>query len=251
MRMTKVKELSLHDLAENVYRLTSTTLAAADASGNEEHLERETELSLRSEYHIIGFLHLPYQFEYARRDDNKRMAVADGVHGEVVEEYEPPKSFSAGNAQSNVEYAKGQSANYTKLMARDEGRPIDEYVVIVWDGTQIAFGTTASHAAQWERLVPFGARQAARLLTLLSTQGSPLVQEVRLLRTMIGPKSEIGAQLIPALFEAVNAADIDGAVGQTKLISCLKSGADCLCESWVFLPVDFMLAGLMEWNLGC
>ena len=173
MRMTKVKELSLHELAKNVYRLTSTTLAAADASGNEDNLEREAELSLRSECHIVGFLHLPYQFENAQRDDNKRIAVADCVHGDVVEEYEPPKLFSAGNTQSKVEYATGQSLNYTKLMARDEGRPIGEYVVIVWDGTQIAFGTTASHAAQCERLVPFDARQAARLRIPTGPRSTP------------------------------------------------------------------------------
>ena len=65
-----------------------------------------------------------------------------------------------------------------------------------------AFGAADGVTAKWESLVAFDDRQATRLLTLLHTQGYPFVHP-GLLRTMVGPESQIGAALIPALFEAV------------------------------------------------
>ena len=67
-----------------------------------------------------------------------------------------------------------------------------DYVLVVWDGTHIAFGGTDGVKPNWEQLVAFDARQAERLLTLLRIQGYPLVHP-GLLSAMVGPESQSGS----------------------------------------------------------
>ena len=219
--MHKAREVSLQEMAEGAKRLASTALSAADASGNEANLRHELELSLRRECLTLGIPYIPYQLEYALRGGRKHTAFADVVHGGVIIEYEPPRSFSAGRAKANVQHAKDQVEDYAARMAQDEGRPIEDYALVIWDGTHIAFGTTDGLTPTWEPLVAFDVRQGVRLLTLLRTQGYPLVHP-GLLRAMVGPESEIGSSLIPALFSAVVAATIDDSAGQTKTTLLFK-----------------------------
>ena len=168
--MNKAREVSSHEMAESAQRLTSTALSAADASGNEANLRHELELSLRSECLTLGIPYIPYQLEYALRGGRKHTAFADVVHGGVIIEYEPPKSFSAGRAKANIQHAKEQVEDYAARMAQDEGRPIEDYVLAIWDGTHIAFGTTDGATAKWEPLVAFDVRQGARSQTLITSR---------------------------------------------------------------------------------
>ena len=55
---------------------------------------------MRSECQTLGIPYIPYQLEYALRGGRKHTAFADVVHGGVIIEYEPPKSFSAGRAKN-------------------------------------------------------------------------------------------------------------------------------------------------------
>lgn len=219
--MPETRVSSLRGTTESAQRLASGTLIAADAAGNEANLRHEVELLLRQECRALGIPYVPYQFERALRGDYRHVAFADVVHGGVIIEYEPPKSFSAGRSQAVLQHAKNQAEEYAARMAHDEGRPIEEYVLIVWDGTHIAFGAADGVTARWESLVAFDNRQATRLLTLLHTQGYPFVHP-GLLRTMVGPESQIGAALIPALFEAVVAAAANGITGQSKTTLLFK-----------------------------
>ena len=219
--MSRVVEVPLREMAESAQRLASVANSAADASGNEANLRHELELSLRSECRTLGFPYVPYQLEYPLRGNQEHTAFADVVHGGVIIEYESPKSFAAGRAKATLDHAKDQAQGYAERMAQDEGRPIEDYILVVWDGTHIAFGAAGAVKPEWDKLVAFDYRAAARLLTLLGTQGYPLVHP-GLLRSMVGPESQIGSELIPALFSAVVAATTDGSVGQTKTTLLFK-----------------------------
>lgn len=234
--MHKAREASSQEMAESAQRLISAALFAADGSGNEANLRHELELSLRTECQALGIPYIPYQLEYGLHGGRRHMAFADVVHGGVIIEYEAPKSFSAGRAKANVQHAKEQVEGYAARMAQDEGRPIEDYVLVIWDGTHIAFGTMDGATAQWERLTAFGVRQGEHLLTLLRAQGYPLVHP-GLLRSMVGPESEVGAALIPALFSAVVAASTDDSAGQTKTTLLYKEWKRLFGQA-VGIPTD-------------
>ena len=242
--MPEPRKLSLRETTESARRLASGTLAAADGAGNEANLRHEVELLLRQACQALGIPYVPYQFERALRGDHRHVAFADVVHGGIIIEYEPPKSFSGGRSQAGLQHAKNQAADYAARMACDEGRSIEEYVLIVWDGTHIAFGTTDGATPSWEPLVAFDDKQASRLLTLLHTQGYPLVHP-GLLRTMVGPESQIGAALIPRLFEAVAAAAADGMTGQSKTTLLFKEWSRLFGQA-VGIPTDRLKDFLMR-----
>ena len=63
--------------------------------------------------------------------------------------------------------------------------------------------------SNWERILPFDATVAERLLVLLREQGQRLRASVEC-GIGVGPDSEIGAALIPELFRAVCAAAAPG-----------------------------------------
>ena len=242
--MPEVRVSSLQGTKESARRLASGTLVAADAAGNEANLRHEVELLLRQECRALGIPYVPYQFERALRGDHRHMAFADVVHGGVIIEYEPPKSFSAGRSRAVLQHAKSQAEEYAARMAHDEGRPIEEYVLIVWDGTHIAFGAADGVTARWESLVAFDDRQATRLLMLLHTQGYPFVHP-GLLRTMVGPESQTGAALIPHLFDAVVAAAADGITEQSKTTLLFKEWSRLFGQA-VGIPTDRLKEFLMR-----
>lgn len=64
---------------------------------------------------------------------------ADVAHGAVVIEYEPTKSFS-GRAGAKAIHARQQAEEYGVLIAAEEGRALQEYVLVAWDGAHITFG---------------------------------------------------------------------------------------------------------------
>ncbi len=213
--------VSFPQMMEPAQRLTTQVLSVAPVCSNEANLRHEMELLLRQECQALHIPYAPYQLERPLHGHQTQAVYADVVHGGVIIEYEAPCSFSAGSAQAKVRHAQEQAEGYAERMAQEEGRSIDEYRLVVWDGTHIAFGTLTGPNPHWEPLVPFGALQAAKLLSLLQEQGRPLVHP-GLLRSWVGPESEIGAALIPVLFCALVQASAPAAAGHSKTALLFK-----------------------------
>jgi Putative RNA methylase family UPF0020 len=197
-------------------RLVSATAEATASSTNEANLRHAIEAALERECAVLGIVWTPYQLERALRNETGQVGFADVVHGAVIIEYEPPASFG-GREGAALSHAKFQAVEYASRMAREEGRPISDYVLVAWDGAHICFGETDGGVAHWERLERFGLENAERLLRLLRDQGMPLVHPA-ILKAIVGPDSPVGGSLIPGLFRAIVAATRPdrGERGQTK-----------------------------------
>ena len=188
-------------LREAAERLAHSVAVATANSPNEDTLRHELENSLEQECRQLQVLWTPYQLERSLRNHEGRIGFVDVVHGAVIIEYEPPRSFQ-GRSGPRLDHAKEQAQEYAQRMAIQEGRPITEYILVAWDGAHLALGHTSGRDSNWERLDPFSIDVAERLLRLLKDQGQPLVHPP-LLRQYVGPESEVGAQLLPQLFQAV------------------------------------------------
>lgn len=187
-------------------RLLTSVAEATAAAGNETNLCYGIETALERECRALNIPWTPYQLEKTLRDVDGNIGFADVVHGAVIIEYEPPDVFG-GRQGATLLHAQRQAEEYAARMAREEGRPIGDYVLIAWDGASICFGETDGVLPAWERLERFDHQNAERVLRLLRDQGKPLVHPA-ILRTLVGPDSPIGGTLIPRLFEAVRAADV-------------------------------------------
>jgi Putative RNA methylase family UPF0020 len=197
-------------------RLLTDTGEATAASANEQNLRYAIEGSLERQCLALGIPWTPYQLDRALRNEEGRISFADVVHGAMIIEYEPPGCFGAGRAVARVEHAQQQAIDYASRMAFEEGRPIGEYFLIVWDGAHLAFGDVHDDRPRWERIQAFDQSMAERLLHLLRDQGRPLVHPA-ILRQLIGPDSEVGARLLPELYRAIRAGSkARGGVQQTK-----------------------------------
>lgn len=203
-------------------KLLSDVGQATEASANEENLRHEIEKSLQQQCGALAIPWTPYQLDRTLRSEEGAPRFADVVHGAVIIEYEPPKCFSAGRAITRVQHAKDQATDYAERMAREEGRPLNEYVLVVWDGAHLAFGDVHEGHPRWDRIQVFDQALAERLLRLLRDQGRPLVHPA-ILRQLIGPDSSVGAELIPELFRAIRtAASARGGQQQTKTALLFK-----------------------------
>jgi hypothetical protein len=197
-------------------RLARNVADATANSPNEDTLRHEIENALERECQRLGIMWTPYQLERTLRNQEGRIGFADVVHGAVIIEYEPPSSFR-GRSGPELEHAKEQAEDYANRMAWQEGRPISEYVLVAWDGAHLSLGHKDQQHANWERLEPFSAEVAERLLGLLRDQGQPLVHP-ELLRQHVGPESALGAQLLPQLFQAVLASSSAQPATKTTLL---------------------------------
>jgi hypothetical protein len=209
-------------LREAARRIVSAALEATAASSNETNLRYAIEMALERESAVLGIPWVPYQLERTLRNEAGQVGFADVVHGAVIIEYEPPASFG-GREGAVLTHAQGQAADYAIRMAREEGRPVGEYVLLAWDGAHVSFGRMDGGTATWDRLEQFGLAAAERLLRLLRSQGMPLVHPA-ILRSLVGPDSQVGGALIPRLYEAVVNADAsrNGKGGQTKTTLLFK-----------------------------
>ncbi len=199
------REDSIH-LRQAAERLAADVIAAARSTRNEASLRHAIETSLARESARLKIPWTPNQLERALRNDVGSIGFADAVHGALIIEYEPPLSFS-GSGGAKLNHAQGQAGEYAIRMAREEGRPLSEYILIVWDGAQIAFGSIPQESFVWEPLQPFTVYSGERLLRLLREQGRPLVHPA-ILRALVSPDSPIGGNLIPLFFNAVVPADV-------------------------------------------
>lgn len=196
--------------------LVSAVHAAAAAAPNEVALVHEIEKALQLCSRALNIPYRSFTLDLRVGADAGTTRFADVVHGGLVIEYEAPRSF-AGREGARVEHARRQVEEYVELLSAEEGRPIADYVLVAWDGGHISFGSNSSGSFRWSRLRPFGEESATRLLRVLATSGVPLVSPA-LISEVVGPSSEIGAELIPKLFRAIQAAESEEDSSKTKLL---------------------------------
>lgn len=197
-------------------RLASTAAAVAEASQNEAQLRHELEAALKQACEAKRIPWTPFQLERALKASGKPTKFADVAHGAVIIEYEPPKSF-AGKANGKARHARTQAEEYAVLISAEEGRRLEDYVLVVWDGSHISFGKYVVDEPQWDGVVPFNAAAASQLLDLLERDGRPLVHP-QLLRVLVGPDSAHGIALIPLLYASICEAVAAPRVSKTKML---------------------------------
>lgn len=202
-------------MSKIVSQLVSAAVLAAESAKNEAQLRHELEGALKKacdERHIPW---TPFQLERALKEAGKPTKFADVAHGAVIIEYEPPKSFG-GRINSKAKHARSQAEEYTVLISAEEGRRLEEYVMVIWDGSHISFGTYDEEEALWGVVIPFDVNSASQLLTLLERDGRPLVHP-QLLQALVGPDSEHGSALIPELYASICQAEAASGTSKTKM----------------------------------
>lgn len=196
--------------------LVSAVVSAAEISRNEAQLRHELENALKQACMELSIPWTPFQLERALKAKGKPTKFADVAHGAVVIEYEPPKSFS-GRAGSKASHARRQAEEYAELISAEEGRALEEYALVAWDGAHITFGRFEGPDATWEDVVAFDSISADRLLAALESNGRPLVHP-QLLQALVGPDSEYGTALIPELYASICKADASSGTTKTKML---------------------------------
>lgn len=191
---------SLDDVTRRARDLVRAAGVAASAAANEANLRQELERSLTLHCAALGRPLDPYRLELFVREGTRRRFI-DVAHGGVLIEYEPPRSFS-GRAGAKLGHARAQLEEYAGLLQAEEGRALEEYTLVAWDGASISFGRYVDGAPAWDALTPFDVAAATRLITALLEDGRPLVSP-RVLAALVGPESAVGAAVIPRLFGAI------------------------------------------------
>lgn len=194
----------------------NAVISATEFSKNEAQLRHELENALELACSELSIPWTPFQLERALKEKGKPTKFADVAHGAVIIEYEPPKSFK-GRAGSKANHARFQAEEYAELISAEEGRSLQEYVLVAWDGAHITFGHFDGTNAVWEDVVAFDKTSANRLLSALESNGRPLVHP-QLLQSLVGPDSEYGAALIPELYASICKADSSPATTKTKML---------------------------------
>lgn len=197
-------------------QLVSTVISATEAARNEAQLRHEIEGALKKACEEKQIPWTPFQLERALKEAGKPTKFADVAHGAVIIEYEPPKSFS-GKVNSKAKHARNQAEEYAVLISAEEGRRLEEYVLVIWDGSHISFGKYNGACAQWGGVIPFDIGAAIQLLDVLQKDGRPLVHP-QLLQVLVGPDSEYGIALIPKLFSSICKAELSPHTSKTKML---------------------------------
>lgn len=202
------KERLLNDACDSLVQAVSRVSAQAK---NEAQLRHEVEVALQTACEFIGVPWTPFQMERALKRKGESTKFIDVAHGGVLIEYEPPRCF-AGSLNAKARHARRQVEEYSSLIASEEGRPLDEYLLVAWDGPSVTFGRHNRESGEysWEAVVPFDLNSARRLILAMESSGKPLVHP-KLLQSLIGPDSTSGTQLIPALYSRVCSSAKDGA----------------------------------------
>lgn len=198
---------------EEIQNGVADLLEAARVSANEEQLKINAENVLERLCRSHGIFWNPYTYE--RSFGMKRRRV-DAIHGSTVIEYEPPRSFKSSE-NKQLQHARNQAEEYSRLLSEEEGRGLERYSLAAWDGESISFGRFSDGRCVWEPLRAFDGLCLRRLLSLIADGGMPLVSPM-LLRQLVGPDTEAGRALLPALFHAVTEAKQAGGTTRTKLI---------------------------------
>ncbi|MFL1564115.1 N-6 DNA methylase [Pseudomonas sp. O64] len=197
-------------------QLVSKAIFASEAARNEAQLRHELEGGLKVACEAMSIPWTPFQLERALKETGKPTKFADVAHGAVVIEYEPPRSFT-GRINSKAKHARNQAEEYAELISAEEGRHLEEYILVIWDGSHISFGNFVDGRAHWEAVIPFDIKASKMLLAFLQKDGRPLVHP-QLLQALVGPDSEHGISLIPALYNSVCQAEESFHTSKTKML---------------------------------
>ena len=198
---------------EELSAATDDILFASNAASNEEQLKIEIEHILRTLCEIHSIAWNPYTYEYAVEQSTRHL---DVIHGAVIIEYESPRSF---NRHENAQYhhACSQAEEYVIGLSKEEGRTLEQYTLVVWDGLSIAFGYYNNSFFEWDPLLDFTKNSLHNLMLLLENGGLPLVSP-EILNQFVGPKTSIGQKALPELYHAIIEADNKQHTTRTKLI---------------------------------
>jgi hypothetical protein len=208
--------MSTQTLDEIAHKLLAATAIATAGAPNEASLRHELEKALEEACSSLCVVWSPFRLDLTLPTSNpRRKRFADVAHGAVIIEYEPPRSLEGSKRATN--HARNQAEEYARLLAFEEGRPVGDYRLVIWDGAHIAFGEVRNSGAYWTSLTRFGVAEAKRLLEALRHDGIPLVHPL-LLADVAGPDSRIGMELIPKLFQAVLATEQMVKTSKTKLL---------------------------------
>ncbi len=188
-------------------------LDAAQNSENEEQFKIKAEGLLERLCESRNIFWNSYTYEHSFKSGIRRV---DAVHGSTIIEYEPPRSFNSSE-NSQLRHARTQAEKYAELLSEEEGRHISKYSLVAWDGETITFGCKSGDRFKWEPPRAFDGLCLNRLLALIADGGRPLVSPM-LLKQFIGPDTEVGRRLLPALFCAIRQAQASGSTTRTKLI---------------------------------
>ena len=163
------------DLVQQANVLATRVSEATALASNELQLQHAVEGYLETACQLLGLPWAPFSINVSLRGQGgKRTRFSDAVHGAVIIEYKKPGGFR-GREGHLFGVAKKEAQDYAALMQGQEGRDIDEYILVAWDGSHICFGKMDNGAWQWENLVGFDQTQAHRLLRLFQDDGRPLV----------------------------------------------------------------------------
>lgn len=198
---------------EEMHNETAALLEAARASENEEQFKINAEIILERLCRHHGVFWNSYTYEHAFPTKKRYV---DAIHGSTVIEYEPPRSFKSLE-NKRLQHARSQAEDYARLLSEEEGRELERYSLVAWDGESISFGHFNNDGFDWEPLRSFDGLCLQRLLSLIADGGRPLVSPM-LLKQFIGPDTEVGRTLLPALFDAVTEAKRTSSTTRTKLI---------------------------------
>lgn len=199
--------------SEDAAEIIGVLLEAAHNSENEEQFKIKAEGVLERLCKSRNIFWNSYTYEHSFKSGSRRI---DAVHGSTIIEYEPPCSFSSSeNAQ--LRHARMQVEEYAQLLSKEEGRHISKYSLIAWDGETITFGWASGDLFTWEPARAFDELCLNRLLSLIADGGRPLVSPL-LLKQFVGPDTEVGRRLLPALFHAICQAQTSTSTTRTKLI---------------------------------
>ena len=130
-------------MSENLYAHASSAVSEVAAvtagSPNEASLRHELEAILERHSRSLGIPWTPFQLDRALGPAGNGVRFVDVAHGAVVIEYEAPGSFG-GQERAKLRQAQQQAGEYTRLLQREEGRSLPDYVMVAWDGSHISFG---------------------------------------------------------------------------------------------------------------
>lgn len=111
-------EVTLEKVAQ---RLAKAASSATETASNEQSLRHELENALKDACSALGIPWTPYQLDRTLlRESDGAVRFADVIHGAVIIEYEPPKSFRAKEASAQLDHARRQAEEYAELTALEE-----------------------------------------------------------------------------------------------------------------------------------
>ena len=201
------KELAIH--------YTKELRKAVAHSSNEEQFKINAESILKIICEEQKIFWDSYSYERTFSSEKRKRRV-DAIHGSTIIEYERPRSFNRGENE-RLRHACAQAEEYAHFLSLEEGRDLRRYSMVAWDGETISFGHFAEEHFEWEPARKFDDLCLTRLVAQIADGGRPLVSPM-LLRHFIGPQTEIGKLLLPALFNAVCCAQKPGQTTKTQLI---------------------------------